>query len=65
MWSPQLLCPEVSLFPALAVLLPSWAEPLAQELRGIEAVSVGVVNLQYNGATLPITVRLGCPCLPP
>ncbi|XP_043391491.1 protoporphyrinogen oxidase isoform X2 [Chelonia mydas] len=40
---------------ALAVLLPSWAEPLAQELRGIEAVSVGVVNLQYNGATLPIT----------
>ncbi|XP_024059953.1 protoporphyrinogen oxidase isoform X3 [Terrapene carolina triunguis] len=40
---------------ALAVLLPGWAEPLAQELRSIEAVSVGVVNLQYNGATLPIT----------
>ncbi|XP_024059952.1 protoporphyrinogen oxidase isoform X2 [Terrapene carolina triunguis] len=44
---------------ALAVLLPGWAEPLAQELRSIEAVSVGVVNLQYNGATLPITVMLG------
>uniref|UniRef100_A0A8C0JAA4 Protoporphyrinogen oxidase n=1 Tax=Chelonoidis abingdonii TaxID=106734 RepID=A0A8C0JAA4_CHEAB len=54
-WSPQLLCAEASLFPALAVLLPGWAEPLAQELRSIEAVSVGVVNLQYNGATLPIT----------
>uniref|UniRef100_A0A8C8SQY6 Protoporphyrinogen oxidase n=1 Tax=Pelusios castaneus TaxID=367368 RepID=A0A8C8SQY6_9SAUR len=39
---------------ALAVLLPGWAEPLAQELRGIEAVAVGVVNLQYDGATLPI-----------
>nr|XP_006115262.1 protoporphyrinogen oxidase [Pelodiscus sinensis] len=39
---------------ALAALLPSWAEPLAQELRSIEAVSVGVVNLQYEGATLPI-----------
>uniref|UniRef100_A0A8C3SJP3 Protoporphyrinogen oxidase n=1 Tax=Chelydra serpentina TaxID=8475 RepID=A0A8C3SJP3_CHESE len=54
-WSPQLLSAEVCLFPALAVLLPGWAEPLAQELRSIEAVSVGVVNLQYNGATLPIT----------
>ncbi|XP_067425746.1 protoporphyrinogen oxidase isoform X2 [Emydura macquarii macquarii] len=40
---------------ALAVLLPGWAEPLAQELRSMEAVSVGVVNLQYHRATLPIT----------
>ncbi|XP_074836928.1 protoporphyrinogen oxidase isoform X2 [Carettochelys insculpta] len=39
---------------ALAVLLPSWAELLAQELRSIGAVSVAVVNLQYDGATLPI-----------
>uniref|UniRef100_A0A8D0GV23 Protoporphyrinogen oxidase n=1 Tax=Sphenodon punctatus TaxID=8508 RepID=A0A8D0GV23_SPHPU len=40
---------------ALASLLPHWAEPLAQELRQIQAVSVGVVNLQYEGAALPVT----------
>ncbi|XP_029436825.1 protoporphyrinogen oxidase isoform X2 [Rhinatrema bivittatum] len=40
---------------ALSRLLPASAEPLAAELRQIQAVSVGVVNLQYDGAVLPIT----------
>lgn len=43
--------------PALAEVLPAKAEPLAQELRRIPAVSVAVVNLQYEGVTLPVTVR--------
>lgn len=43
--------------PALAEVLPAEAEPLAQELRRIPAVSVAVVNLQYEGVTLPVTVR--------
>ncbi|NXA25764.1 PPOX oxidase, partial [Ibidorhyncha struthersii] len=40
---------------ALAEVLPAEAEPLAQELRRIPAVSVAVVNLQYEGITLPVT----------
>ncbi|XP_074709593.1 protoporphyrinogen oxidase isoform X2 [Strix uralensis] len=40
---------------ALAEVLPDEAEPLAQELRRIPAVSVAVVNLQYEGVTLPVT----------
>ncbi|NXW58290.1 PPOX oxidase, partial [Eurystomus gularis] len=40
---------------ALAEVLPAEAEPLAQELRHIPAVSVAVVNLQYEGVTLPVT----------
>ncbi|XP_009279532.1 PREDICTED: protoporphyrinogen oxidase [Aptenodytes forsteri] len=40
---------------ALAEVLPAEAEPLAQELRRIPAVSVAVVNLQYEGAALPVT----------
>uniref|UniRef100_A0A8C3J4J9 Protoporphyrinogen oxidase n=1 Tax=Calidris pygmaea TaxID=425635 RepID=A0A8C3J4J9_9CHAR len=40
---------------ALAEVLPDEAEPLAQELRRIPAVSVAVVNLQYRGVTLPVT----------
>ncbi|KAJ6657041.1 hypothetical protein lerEdw1_003042 [Lerista edwardsae] len=40
---------------ALAALLPTWAEPLARELLAIQAVSVGVVNLQYKGVSLPVT----------
>ncbi|NXN40061.1 PPOX oxidase, partial [Rhinoptilus africanus] len=40
---------------ALAEVLPEEAEPLAQELRRIPAVSVAVVNLQYQGVTLPVT----------
>ncbi|NXX63905.1 PPOX oxidase, partial [Scopus umbretta] len=42
---------------ALAEVLPAEAEPLAQELRRIPAASVAVVNLQYEGVTLPVTVR--------
>ncbi|NXT54637.1 PPOX oxidase, partial [Pluvianellus socialis] len=38
-----------------AWVLPAEAEPLAQELRRIPAVSVAVVNLQYEGVTLPVT----------
>ncbi|NXV83959.1 PPOX oxidase, partial [Atlantisia rogersi] len=41
--------------PALAETLPAEAAPLAQELRGIPAVSVAVVNLEYQGVTLPVT----------
>ncbi|NWS78759.1 PPOX oxidase, partial [Crotophaga sulcirostris] len=40
---------------ALAEVLPDEAEPLARELRSIPAVSVAVVNLQYQGVTLPVT----------
>ncbi|XP_075301458.1 protoporphyrinogen oxidase isoform X2 [Opisthocomus hoazin] len=40
---------------ALAAVLPAEAEPLAQELRRIPAVSVAVVNLQYEGVALPVT----------
>ncbi|XP_066466464.1 protoporphyrinogen oxidase [Tiliqua scincoides] len=40
---------------ALAASLPGWAEPLARELLAIQAVSVGVVNLQYKGVSLPVT----------
>ncbi|NXP77868.1 PPOX oxidase, partial [Ramphastos sulfuratus] len=40
---------------ALAEVLPAEAEQLAQELRHIPAVTVAVVNLQYQGVTLPVT----------
>ncbi|XP_025934868.1 protoporphyrinogen oxidase isoform X5 [Apteryx rowi] len=40
---------------ALAEVLPTEAEPLARELRHIPAVAVAVVNLQYEGAKLPVT----------
>ncbi|NWI69516.1 PPOX oxidase, partial [Todus mexicanus] len=40
---------------ALAEVLPAEAEPLARELRQIPAVSVAVVNLQYEGVALPVT----------
>uniref|UniRef100_A0A8C3CT06 Protoporphyrinogen oxidase n=1 Tax=Cairina moschata TaxID=8855 RepID=A0A8C3CT06_CAIMO len=40
---------------ALAEALPAEAEPLAQELRRIPTVAVAVVNLQYEGVTLPVT----------
>ncbi|XP_042296949.1 protoporphyrinogen oxidase [Sceloporus undulatus] len=47
----------ISALPAreLAVLLPTWAEPLARELLSIQAVSVAVVNLQYENVVLPVT----------
>ncbi|NWW77736.1 PPOX oxidase, partial [Climacteris rufus] len=40
---------------ALARALPPEAEPLARELRCIPAASVAVVNLQYQGVSLPVT----------
>ncbi|XP_054150962.1 protoporphyrinogen oxidase [Melozone crissalis] len=40
---------------ALARALPPEAEPLARELGAIPAASVAVVNLQYEGAALPVT----------
>ncbi|XP_061462163.1 protoporphyrinogen oxidase [Rhineura floridana] len=40
---------------ALSRLLPGWAEPLSRELLAIQAVSVGVVNLQYKNVALPVT----------
>ncbi|KAM8794273.1 protoporphyrinogen oxidase [Eudromia elegans] len=40
---------------ALAAALPAEAEPLARELRSIPAVTVAVVNLQYEGVELPVT----------
>ncbi|NXX42154.1 PPOX oxidase, partial [Tricholaema leucomelas] len=40
---------------ALAEVLPPEAEQLARELRRIPAVPVAVVNLQYQGVTLPVT----------
>nr|XP_060614281.1 protoporphyrinogen oxidase [Anolis sagrei ordinatus]XP_060614282.1 protoporphyrinogen oxidase [Anolis sagrei ordinatus] len=39
---------------ALAASLPSWAEPLSQELLNIQAVSVAVVNLKYENVGLPV-----------
>ncbi|XP_032297657.1 LOW QUALITY PROTEIN: protoporphyrinogen oxidase [Coturnix japonica] len=42
---------------ALARVLPPEFHPLAQELTHIPAVTVAVVNLQYRGVTLPVTVR--------
>ncbi|KAF1558340.1 Protoporphyrinogen oxidase, partial [Eudyptula albosignata] len=50
--TPHLTSP---LLPALAEVLPAEAEPLSQELRRIPAVSVAVVNLQYEGVALPVT----------
>ncbi|NWT13958.1 PPOX oxidase, partial [Vireo altiloquus] len=41
--------------PALAQALPPEAEPLARGPRLIPAASVAVVNLQYQGAALPVT----------
>ncbi|KAM6218822.1 protoporphyrinogen oxidase isoform 2-T2 [Rhynchocyon petersi] len=51
----------ISAVPAsvLSELLPAEAAPLAHALRSISAVSVAVVNLQYQGARLPVQVMLG------
>ncbi|XP_063172883.1 protoporphyrinogen oxidase [Candoia aspera] len=40
---------------ALADLLPAAAEPLIRNLLAIQAVSVAVVNLQYENTQLPVT----------
>ncbi|XP_073895140.1 protoporphyrinogen oxidase isoform X10 [Macaca fascicularis] len=51
----------ISAIPAsvLSELLPAEAAPLARALSAITAVSVAVVNLQYQGAHLPVQVMLG------
>ncbi|XP_045436303.1 protoporphyrinogen oxidase isoform X2 [Pipistrellus kuhlii] len=51
----------ISALPAsvLSKLLPAEAAPLARVLGTIRAVSVAVVNLQYQGAQLPVQVMLG------
>ncbi|XP_070806816.1 protoporphyrinogen oxidase isoform X1 [Pituophis catenifer annectens] len=47
----------ISALPArdLANLLPAGFEPLIQDLLAIQAVSVAVVNLQYENVQLPVT----------
>lgn len=40
----------------LSRLLPAQAAPLARALSTIPAVSVAVVNLQYQAARLPVQV---------
>ncbi|KAM6434766.1 protoporphyrinogen oxidase isoform 2-T3 [Liasis olivaceus] len=40
---------------ALAALLPAGSEPLIRDLSAVQAVSVAVVNLQYENAQLPVT----------
>ncbi|XP_041499436.1 protoporphyrinogen oxidase-like isoform X2 [Microtus oregoni] len=51
----------ISAIPAaeLSKLLPAETAPLAHVLSTITAVSVAVVNLQYQGAHLPVQVMLG------
>ncbi|XP_068851202.1 protoporphyrinogen oxidase isoform X3 [Aphelocoma coerulescens] len=53
--APEAPVPPPRPLAALAEALPAEAEPLARELRRIPAASVAVVNLQYEGATLPVT----------
>lgn len=43
--------------PALASALPASCQPLTQQLKGIETVTVAVVNLEYEGSILPVEVR--------
>lgn len=42
--------------PALASVLPPAAHPLSEQLRSIASVTVAVVNLEYEGFILPVTV---------
>ncbi|CAG02770.1 unnamed protein product, partial [Tetraodon nigroviridis] len=39
---------------ALASALPPSCRPLTQQLKGIETVTVAVVNLEYEGSVLPV-----------
>ncbi|MBN3325723.1 PPOX oxidase, partial [Atractosteus spatula] len=47
----------ISAVPAkvLASVLPPADSPLSEELRGIQSVTVAVVNLEYEGSVLPFT----------
>lgn len=42
---------------ALASMLPPAAQALSQQLQDIATVTVAVVNLEYEGSILPVTVR--------
>ncbi|XP_051263284.1 protoporphyrinogen oxidase isoform X2 [Dicentrarchus labrax] len=44
---------------ALSSALPSSCEPLIQQLQHISTVTVAVVNLEYEGSILPVTVMMG------
>ena len=58
-WSFVTLPPTLALMnAALASMLPPTAQPLSQQLREIASVTVAVVNLEYEGSVLPVTVRL-------
>ncbi|XP_062394651.1 protoporphyrinogen oxidase isoform X3 [Sardina pilchardus] len=51
----------ISALPAnsLASILPPAAQPLSQQLQEISSVTVAVVNLEYEGSVLPVTVMMG------
>lgn len=38
-------------------MLPPAAQPLTEQLRSIASATVAVVNLEYEGFVLPVTVR--------
>ncbi|XP_041844115.1 protoporphyrinogen oxidase isoform X2 [Melanotaenia boesemani] len=40
---------------ALSRILPSSCQPLIQQLQDVSAVTVAVVNLEYEGSVLPVT----------
>lgn len=42
--------------PVLSSALPSSCHPLIQELQDISTATVAVVNLEYDGSILPVTV---------
>uniref|UniRef100_A0A3Q4I6D8 Protoporphyrinogen oxidase n=1 Tax=Neolamprologus brichardi TaxID=32507 RepID=A0A3Q4I6D8_NEOBR len=44
----------VPLFTALSSVLPRSCQPLTQQLQDISSVTVAVVNLEYDGAILPV-----------
>lgn len=47
-----------SIFSVLASVLPVSCETMIQLLQDISAVTVAVVNLEYDGSILPVKVRL-------
>lgn len=49
---------SICIFTALASVLPPTAQPLTEQLRSIASATVAVVNLEYEGFVLPVTVRL-------
>ncbi|CAJ1061860.1 protoporphyrinogen oxidase isoform X2 [Xyrichtys novacula] len=43
---------------ALSLALPSSCQPIIEQLQDISTVTVAVVNLEYQGSILPVTVRI-------